>query len=154
MNVARKSKPQTSRATDFELPDQFQKTHALNFPRDQVCVLVFGDRQGAEHLQAWIEPVYYKFPGQIEIYGVAELSAVPALVRPLVRQMVKSRTKYAVLLDWTGQVAQSYGYEVGQSLVLVIDKAGNIVIRKTGTANQKDLNAIYRQIQKKVMSDE
>ena len=45
-------------------------------------------------------------------------------------------------------------YEVGQALILVIDKAGNIVTRKTGTANQKDLNAIYRQIQKKVMSDE
>ena len=148
MNVARKSKPHTSRAADFALPDQFQNTHALKFPRDKVCVLVFGDRQGAEHLQAWIEPIYYKFPDQIDIYGVAELSAVPSLVRPLVRQMVKSRTKYAVLLDWTGRIAQSYAYEAGQALLVVIDKAGNIVTRKTGTANQKDLNNIYRQITK------
>ena len=130
----------------FTLKDQNDASYTIKFPRDKVTVLIFGDREGSEQIEGWTRPIYNQFGSRIDVYGIAELSAVPSLARGIVRRIIKSKTKYSVLLDWSGGVSKAYGYEKGKANVIVIDKKGNILAKRTGAANQSGLQALYQQI--------
>lgn len=130
----------------FALKDQFENSYNIKFPRDKITVLIFGDREGSDQVEGWTRPIYNQFRDKIEVYGIAELSAVPNLARGVVRRIIKSKTKYSVLLDWSGTVSKSYGYEKGKANVFVIGKNGNLIAKRTGAANNAQLQSIYRVI--------
>lgn len=135
-----------NKSRGFTLKDQNDASYTIKFPRDKVTVLIFGDREGSEQIEGWTRPIYNQYGSRIDVYGIAELSAVPSLARGIVRRIIKSRTKYSVLLDWSGSVSKTYGYEKGKANVVVIDKKGNILAKRTGAANQSGLQALYQQI--------
>lgn len=135
-----------NKAPGFVLKDQNDKSYAVDFPRDKVTVLIFGDREGSDQVEGWVRPIYDKYKDKVEVYGIAELSAVPGLARGVVRRIIKSRTKYSVLLDWNGNVSEAYGYQTGKATVVVVGKDGKIIARRAGAASQSGLNAVYKEI--------
>lgn len=135
-------------AIEFDLKDQYNKSYAIRFPRDKPLILVFGDRKGSSQIESWVRPLYDYYRGGVDIYGVAELSAVPSLMQGVVRQIFKSQVKYSVMLDWSGKVAKSYSYQSGKANVIVINRKGEILFRQTGGATDAGLNRIYQMITK------
>lgn len=133
-------------AAEFELKDQYNKSFSLKFPREKPTVLVFGDREGAKQIESWVRPLVEKYNERIDIQGVAELSAVPGIAQGVVRRIMKNQVKYSVMLDWSGGVSKSYGYQKGKANLFVIDKQGRIISKKVGAANQSELEQIYREI--------
>ncbi len=138
--------PIDDKAAEFELKDQYNKNSALKFPRQKATVLVFGDREGSRQIESWVRPLVEKYQTDIDIQGIAELSAVPGLAQGAVRRIMKNQVKYSVMLDWNGDVSKSYGYQKGKANLFVIDKNGNIVAKATGAANKADLETIFRDI--------
>jgi len=136
------------KASDFSLKDQYGKTYYIKFPREKVTILAFGDRDGSEQLESWIRPLYEKYKDAIDIYGIAELSSVPAIARGLVRSIIKAKSPYPVMLDWEGTVSRSYKYEKGKANIYVIDKKGSVTAKKIGLANQKELESLFKEIDK------
>lgn len=130
----------------FTLKDQNDNAYAVKFPRDKVTVLIFGDREGAEQIEGWVRPIYNQYGNRTDVFGIAELSAVPSLARGIVRRIIKRKTKYSVLLDWSGSVSKAYGYETGKATVVVIDKNGGVIAKSSGAANHGKLQGIYGQI--------
>ncbi len=143
-NAAAKSAAR--RNSGFTLKNQNDASVAVSFPRDKVTVLIFGDREGAEQIEGWVRPMYNQFGDKIEVYGIAELSAVPRLARGVVRRIIKSKTKYSVLLDWSGAVSKAYGYQKGKANVVVIGKNGAVLGKRTGAANRYGLLGVYKHI--------
>jgi peroxiredoxin len=135
-----------NKAAEFELKDQYDKTFTLNFPKNKATILVFGDREGAKQIESWVRPLVEKYADKIDIQGVAELSAVPSLARSVVRRIMKNQVKYSVMLDWSGAVSKSYGYQKGKANLFVIDKRGSIVAEVAGAASEAELEKIYREI--------
>ncbi|GIU81483.1 MAG: hypothetical protein D6687_02950 [Acidobacteria bacterium] len=136
------------KASDFSLKDQYGKTYDIKFPREKVTILAFGDREGSEQLESWIRPLYERYQDTIDIYGIAELSSVPSIARGLVRSIIKAKSPYPVMLDWEGTVSQNYKYEKGKANIYVIDKKGFVVTKKTGLANPKELESLFKEIDK------
>jgi peroxiredoxin len=134
------------KAANFTLEDQFGKKISINFPSDKVAVLVFGDRKGSEQVEGWVRPLYGKYTDKIYIFGIAELSVVPWAVRPAVRMMIRRGSKTPVMLDWSGNVSKSYGYEKGKANVFVVGKDGSITAVKRGAASNAALNDLYQEI--------
>lgn len=134
------------RAPEFELKDQYDKPSTYRFPKQKVTVLTFGDRKGSEQIEGWVRPLWDKYGDRIDQRGVAVLSSVPAFARGLVRQIFKSQVKFSVLLDWKGDVSKSYGYEGGKANLYVIDQSGQIVLKVTGAASQRELARVFNQI--------
>lgn len=134
------------KAENFTLEDQFGKKISINFPSDKVAVLIFGDRKGSEQVEGWVRPLYGKYTDKIYIFGIAELSVVPWAVRPVVRSMIRSKSKTPVMLDWSGNVSKSYGYEKGKANVFVVRKDGTIVTIKRGAVSNAALNELYQEI--------
>jgi hypothetical protein len=140
-NVLNKDK-----AANFTLEDQFGKDISIKFPSDKVAILIFGDRKGAEQIEGWVRPIYNKYSDQVYIFGIAELSVVPWAIRPIVRTTIRSKTKNPVLLDWSGKVSKSYGYEKGKANVFIVGKNGSIVGVKRGVVSNGGLNEVYQVI--------
>jgi hypothetical protein len=136
------------KAKDFTLKDQFGNNLEYKFPREKVTILAFGDKDGSDQLEAWIRPLYDKYTEKIDIMGVAELSAVPAIARGIVRAMIKKKSKKAVMLDWEGKVSKDFNYEKKKANIIVIDKNGNILTKEVGVADDAKLKKIYAEIDK------
>ena len=135
-----------TRAPEFELTDQYGKAEAYRFPNGRVNVLIFGDRKGSGQIEAWVRPLYDCYQNRVNIKGIAALSSVPSLARGMVTRIFKSQVKYPVLLDWTGSVTQSYGYEGGKANVFVLSPSGEILLRINGAATQQGLDQVKTQI--------
>ncbi len=135
-----------TRAPEFELRDQYGKAQAYRFPTTKVNVFIFGDRKGSGQIEAWVRPLFDRYQERINIKGIAALSSVPSLARGMVTRIFKSQVKYPVLLDWTGGVTQSYGYEAGKANVFVVSPSGEILLRINGAATQQGLEQVKTQV--------
>ena len=151
--AAQTAKPATAairekieKASDFELKDQFNQNYAVKFPPDKPTILIFGDREGAEQIESWVRPLIAKFPEKLKIYGIANLSAVPGIAKGVVRNAIKKRAPNPVLLDWSGDVSKSYGYEKEKANLFVVDKTGRLVAKYLGAATPAELENLYRAI--------
>jgi hypothetical protein len=136
------------RASNFSLEDQFGEKTDVRFPSDKPVVLVFGDREGSEQVEGWVRPLYNKFTDRVYIFGIAELSAVPWAVRPVVRRIIRSKSKTPVMLDWTGKIAKSYNCEKGKANVFAINRNGEIIAVRRGKANAAAINEIVASLEK------
>jgi hypothetical protein len=134
------------KAKSFSLKDQFGNSHELKFPREKITVLAFADRSGSDQLEGWIRPLYQRYREKIDIYGVAELSAVPMIARGFVRSVIRKSSNYPIMLDWEGKVSSDNKYEIGKANIYVIDEKGRIQIKKVGAVNDKDLNDLFSKI--------
>jgi hypothetical protein len=145
-----RSNSESRKAPSFELEDQFQKNFSVKFPADKVTILVFGDRNGSNQIEGWVRPLYGKYSDGIYIFGVAELSAVPWVARPFVRGIIKNKSKTSIMLDWSGKISKSYGYQKNKANLFVVDKAGNVIAEKRGAATPSALADLYPEINRGV----
>ena len=135
-----------TKAPAFELEDQFKKKFSFKFPAKKVTVFVFGDRKGSEQIEGWVRPLYEKHTDKIEIYGIAELSAVPGIAKGFVRNLIKSKSKNSIMLDWSGKVSKDFGSETEKANVFVVSKEGEIIAEKRGAATLTELDDLHKVI--------
>jgi hypothetical protein len=135
-----------TKATAFELKDQYNQVSSYRFPKAKLTILIFGDRKGSEQIEGWVRPLWDRYQDRIDQKGVAVLSAVPSFMRPIIRTMFRSKVKYSVLLDWTGDVATAYAYQSGRANLILIDQQGRIVLRLLGPAGNDGLQQLYARI--------
>jgi hypothetical protein len=133
----------TNIVATFELTDQFGRAHSLSFPREKVCVLLIGDREGSRQLDGWTKAIAEKFGDSVDIYGLADLREVPRPIRPLIRDAFKKKHEQPVLLDWDGAVASRCGYARKEALVLVVGWHGEVLHRATGKADTSKLDQLF-----------
>lgn len=134
------------KAQPFSLKDQFDKEMSFEFPREKPCVLAIADKAGSEQLEEWLRPLIEKYGDKVDFQGVAELSGVPGIAKGIVRNIIKKKTTRAIMLDWKGDVARQYNFEKDTANLLLIDKTGNIVARRTGAVNNLRLMAFSSEI--------
>jgi hypothetical protein len=135
-----------AKATAFELKDQYNQVSSYRFPKAKLTILIFGDRKGSEQIEGWVRPLWDRYQDRVDQKGVAVLSAVPSFMRPIIRTMFRSKVKYSVLLDWTGDVATAYAYQSGRANLILIDQQGKIVLRLMGPAGNDGLQQLYARI--------
>ena len=119
----------------FSLKDQKGLASEVRFPKAKITVLAFADREGAAQMEKWIQPLYAKYTDQIDIYGIADLSAVPRFARGIAQTIVSSLVKYPIMLDWDGNISQAYQAEKAKTNLFVIDQAGEIHLHLSGSTS-------------------
>jgi hypothetical protein len=135
-----------AKLSDFELTDQEDKKRIYRFPKTKVTVMTVADRKGADQLAPWIQRVYDRYQNQIDIDGVADVSMIPKLFQPILREAFKKRLEYSVMLDWDGSVVKQFAYKKNVANIYVIDGGGRIVQRLTGAVRNEAVRALFRAI--------
>jgi hypothetical protein len=128
----------------FELADQFGQLRTCEFaPGCAPLVLTIADRGGSEQVAGWIAAVKARYGGRIRIEGVADLSKVPVLLRPLVRSKFKSVSDYPVMLDWEGKVVRWFPVAGKEANIYVINDGGVVLEADHGAATEQRLKKLY-----------
>src|SRR6478609_3935054 len=111
------------------LEDQYGHEQTLSFPSTNIVILTIADKRGSEQIGDWIKPLKAKYGHQIEIRGIADVSAVPKPFRSLVRKKFQGLQSYPVMMDWSGNSVKAFTYVPGKANVLLIDYQGRVLER-------------------------
>lgn len=95
-------------------------------------VMLIADRTGSEQLEGWLVPLAEQYDDVVQIQGIAELSAVPRLLRPMVRALFREDEAVPILMDWTGEVADRFGARAAVVNVYLLAPDGEVVHRVNG----------------------
>lgn len=133
-------------AQAFELQDQYGVVRGCSFPSAKIRILTFADQKGTTSIEGWVRPIYKRYGNQIDITGVAVLSAVPAIARALVSAFIRASVKYPVLLDWQGRVSAQFGYENSTFRLVVVDGEGGIRHSLSGPVNSAELQKLFARL--------
>lgn len=131
----------------IELPDQFEKPQKLSFPNTNLTVLTLADRKGSEQIAGWVEPVAQRFGERVDVRGIADVSAVPRLLRGTVRSAFRKEQSYPVMLDWSGKEVAKFAPKDNVTTVLLIDGQGKILKRYEGAAKKAEVEELCKLIQ-------
>jgi hypothetical protein len=126
----------------FELADQHGVNHQVVFPREKPLLLAIADRQGAEQVEGWIDPLRASSDSRFDILGVAHLHPAPKLLRGRILRDLQRRYQSPLLLDWFGELAQKLACREGQANVFLFDRHGQVVHHQYGPATPKQLLAL------------
>jgi hypothetical protein len=126
----------TNAPARIALRDQFDAPLTLAFPTTNIIFLTIADKAGSEQIAGWVAPVKERFDTRVEICGIADVSAVPRLLRGLVRRKFQKAQSHPVMLDWTGDEVKAFGCVSDQVNVFVLDGQGRILKRATGPVNE------------------
>jgi hypothetical protein len=138
----------TNAPARIELPDQFEQTQRLAFPNTNITVLTLADRKGSEQISGWVEPVAKRFGKRVDVQGIADVSAVPRLLRGTVRAGFRRDMPHPVMLDWSGTTIQKFAPKADVTTVLLIDGTGRILRQFEGAATAKQIEELIAMIEK------
>lgn len=138
----------TNAPARIELPDQFEHTQRLAFPNTNVTVLTLADRKGSEQISGWVEPLARRFGKRVDVQGIADVSAVPRLLRGTVRAGFRRDMQHPVMLDWSGTTIQKFAPKADVTTVLLIDGNGRILRQFEGAATVGQIEELIAMIEK------
>lgn len=130
----------------FELKDQHQQSHRFTFPRTNLLILTVADQKGSEQVASWVRPLKERFPHGLPIEGVADLSVVPAFLRPLVRREFRSKFEHPVMLDWSGNLVKQLHCAPAVVNVFAVATNGAVLWVSHGAAETTKLAELFRLI--------
>lgn len=133
--------------SSFELKDQHQQTHRFTFPCTNLLILTVADQKGSAQVAAWVRPLKERFPHGLPIEGVADLSIVPAFLRPLVRREFKSKFEHPVMLDWSGNLVRKLNCLPGTVNIFAVATNGAVLWNSHGAAETNKLAELIRLIE-------
>ncbi len=113
-----------SRAPDFGLKDQFDKSWTLSALTGTVTVLVAADTDSGRAMGPWVDALKQKYAGKAQILGLLDLHTVPGIGRGIARSRIRRETKDPLMLDFSGNIGRAYGVSSKAPTVVVIDKTG------------------------------
>jgi hypothetical protein len=122
---------------EFELEDQFKKTHRGKDFRGSIVLLVGSDKKGVQFNQAWVEAIGERLgdhPKYSEISHLAhaDLRGVPFFLKKMIRGKFPQNPDHWVLMDWKGSLSATYDFAPEASNVLVFAPDGALVHHASG----------------------
>lgn len=131
-------------ALPFTLPDQLGTNHTLSLPLPRLTLLTVADKQGADEVAGWVNPVQVLYTNRVNIVGVANVSAAPRWLRGQVRRQFRHTYAHPVLLDWEGRVATALAAAQQPITVLLAAPDGTVLYRQTGPATAPEMERLLR----------
>ncbi|GEM_PF-2202857 len=126
----------------FALKDQFNNAMTLAPKFEQPVLVTVADKKGAGQLPGWISPLSKEFKGSVRFFAVADLRAVPGLLRGMVRRAFKKEYEYGIAMDWDGTAAEQLKITADEANLFLLDEAGHLVFSVHGEATEQNLVAL------------
>jgi hypothetical protein len=130
----------------LSLPDQFGRERTFSIPQPTLSVLTVADQKGSEEITAWVQSLKRLFGVELPIEGVADVSRVPRLLRPLVRKRFSERLQHPVLLDWEGGVVSQLRCQPNTANVFLLSTNGEVLLTLHGAVDGRKLEQLQNAV--------
>jgi hypothetical protein len=116
----------------FRLKDQFDRLHTYGRYRRAALLVIWGDRQGSEHLPAWhrvlTDSLADRLAGyHLRLLPVAHTQGAPFFIKGKIKQNFRDRMTAPVLLDWDGEFRSAYNPVQDRCNLFLFDETGDWV---------------------------
>jgi hypothetical protein len=132
----------------IQLRDQYDRQQSLSFPTTNLTFVVIADKAGSEQIAGWVAPVKQRFGTAVDIRGIADVSAVPAPLRGMVRRGFRKSNPYPVMLDWSGETVRAFVCAPQRANVFLLNQQGGILRRLSGPASERGLRDLCGSIER------
>jgi hypothetical protein len=101
-------------------------------------ILVASDKGGSKYNDAWMQKIQTGLKDREDakpstVMAIADLSAVPSLMRGAVRRILPKADKVNLILDWEGIFAKAYGFEENKTNLLIFSNSGALLFQEAVT---------------------
>lgn len=127
--------------------DQFGADFKLATPFAKPLVVTLADQRGATQTDGWVGPLVARFGDRIEFVAVADVSAVPAGMREMIRQKFREKYSRPTLLDWTGETSKRLNAIRRRCNLYIVAPDGRVVAMQSGEADEASIVKIYAVIE-------
>ena len=127
----------------ISLTDQHSQPHVFAFPQPGVSVLTVADRKGSEQIEAWVRALKTRYPTNLPVEGVADVSSVPAPLRPFIRKKFRDAFAHPVMLDWKGSMVKQLRPARDVANVYALNTNGLVLLHLRGAANATNLAKLF-----------
>lgn len=124
----------------IELSDQHDQPQVITFPAKQVTVISLADREGREQSNLWA-PTLAAYKDRAAIYGIADAKGTPGFLKNSIRKRIEAAQKKPLLIDWSGAVCASIGYQPKAANLVIIARGGVILHRSSGPPTPENIKA-------------
>jgi len=142
------SDPGLRQLPSFTLKDQFGNAHDCHFPAKTVRILTLADKKGAAEVLVWVRHLKRRYGHRITIEGIANVTGVPAPLRPMVRERFKKDFPHPVMLDWSGAAVEMLKPRKNLANVYAVDRQGLLLLSMAGPPTEANLAALFAAIDK------
>jgi hypothetical protein len=134
--------------SSFTLQDQFGGTRACRFPSGTWQVITLADKKGSSDVLLWVNHLKGRYGDRLAIEGIADVTAVPAPLRGMVRDRFRKEFRHPVLLDWHGRAVRQLGPRKNQANVYFVGGNGQVLVSVAGTPNPESCARLFAAIDK------
>jgi AhpC/TSA family len=134
-----------TKAPEFTLQDQYDRTVALRGLEGRVVVLLASDKEASAQNPAWQKAVLDRYRDRIIALGLADLRSVPFFLKGKIKDDFKKK-EGRILLDWKGEVFTAYGLAKNVSNVILIDKRGYVTLMLAGAVTPDAIEKLFAAI--------
>lgn len=122
----------------FSIEDRKGKTRTEKEFIGESFILIASDKGGSEYNDAWMTKIQTDLKegentAPAKILAVADLSAVPSLMRTAVKVMLPKPETINLLLDWEGVFLKAYEFKAGKANILVFSHTGDLIFQDAVT---------------------
>lgn len=136
-----------SKAPDFSLKDQHDKAFNLRQLEGEVVILIASDKDGRAQNDLWGRKIRERYNNKILILGIADLRMVPFFLKGRIKEDFK-KDAISILLDWNGDVFDTYGLTKKVSNIILIDKKGYVRYIYSGDTTIDAVEHLFKEIDK------
>ncbi len=134
---------------EWRLRDQFAMERHGVFPAQKPVVFVVGDRKSSGQIEPWMRFIAPRVAESAEIIGVADLRGMPHFLEGMVRLGLRSGVpKWPVLMDLDGLIASCLEVSPGVLKIVVLDRAGALVVSREGAFSELVAEEIVGSVRK------
>ena len=124
----------------IELSDQHDQPQVITFPAKQVTVISLADHEGREQSNLWA-PTLAAYKDRAAIHGIADAKGTPGFMKNSIRKRIEAAQKKTLLIDWSGAVCASIGYQPKAANLVIIAPGGAILHRTSGPPTPANIKA-------------
>lgn len=108
--------------SSFTLSDQYDQRHVINFPSNQLRLLIVADQGSAGDAREWGTYLMKSPLKSVAVVPIAAMGDVPELFRGFAKTYIT--VKRPTLLDWNNRISKRLGFTKNECLVLLLDPNG------------------------------
>jgi peroxiredoxin len=139
-------------APDFALQDAEDKDYKLKEMKDNVVILIMGNRQTRKETDKWAEAIQkdYSKHEKVKTFMIADMRGVPWFIpKSFIKGWLKKDKPPApLLLDWDGKTHVAYATQEKKPNVFIISKLGKIAYRIDANYDDEKYHKLKAEIKK------
>lgn len=141
-----RSADSSTNTISFSFNDQYTEPMVLKPEFPKPMIVTVADKDGSDQLIEWIEPLTKEFGKTVSFFPIADLRAVPGLLKGMVRRSFKKRFEYDIAMDWDGVAVKQLSTKAGHANLILLNRQGKIVTSVHGPVSEENLSTMVKAI--------